>query len=179
VLIRRLSEKKELKLVLKNGDVVKMKTRWIPQLIDYGMSSMMIDGKFVTNRFNEHKEETKNVLDLQDEPLKYFLSMYDIWRYVTFFVGSLWDAQYEGFEEVWKRLIIPFYKLSKGVVWSKPTKVSEMFSKMGKSVAGGGALGKKLGELLLDNRLSRDLELSDVGWLKVDVEEYLREVLRG
>lgn len=173
VLVRKLPQKVTFELKLTNGDIIKIKTKFIPQLIDYGMSSMLIDQKFVTSKFYDAVKTPKNVMQLQGSRRDYFYSLYDIWRYVSFEIGEFHIKKVSNFDKLWRTLITPFFEMAKEAftpeqLQQPQTGLQECFAQTNM---------KKAIDLILTNPVSRDLEFEDIPFIEMSVETYIRKLI--
>jgi hypothetical protein len=171
ILVRKLKTKEEFTIEFGKRSIT-VKSRYVPQLIDYGMSSMIINGKFVTSRFSEKIKTIENVVDLQGSPKEYFMSLYDIWRYVSFTVGEFYLNQMNpaDFASVWKLIVEPFFEIAREYTWSEKTDFYKCVFAADRETSI---------HYLLKTAVSRDLSLEDIQFLKTPIERYIDGMLRA
>jgi hypothetical protein len=161
VIIR--SHVKQIKVRVKTHE---FSTSFVPQIIDYGMSSMQVDGKFVTSKFNDQNKQQKDVVHLQGDPNKYYVPLYDIWRYVSYIVSSIFDREgnSDKFRKLWQTLIDPFLELARDVDTDKRTAFGDFIRFPS---------GRKLGK----TEVSRDVFLENIEFLQISTYKYLEKLL--
>jgi hypothetical protein len=166
VLIRKLDKKEKIIIRIGKEQVV-FNTQFVPQIIDYGFNSMMINGEFVTSKYNEYTTKPEHILNLQGDPKRYFLPLFDMWRYVSYVIYDYRKTNMQLFIQLWDIFIEPFIALAKQSKLQKGTDFYNFVNATDHPTA--------LKYFLRTNTL-RDIEVGNTEFFKTPIKDYLQEV---